>query len=108
MNDLFKKSCKYELYIGLTDLEANKSLLTQEHFKECIQCYCTERKIDYSLSVITGGFSHKNGYIIEDSIQITLFGDDSYRFFEAIEEIKNYINTDKVLVTREFVDTAFI
>lgn len=104
----FTKHCKYELYIGLTDLEKGKSRFTHKQFTEYVKEYCTERKIDYSINRINGGFNHKTGYIVEASILITLLGDDSSRFLEAIEDIKELINTDTILVTREYVDLAFV
>lgn len=108
MKSDFTNHCKYELYIGLTDLEINESRINQEQFMGYVKEYCTEHKIDYSLNRISGGYNHKTGYIVEDSIVITLLGDESARFLNAIEDIKELVNTDTILVTREYVDMAFI
>lgn len=108
MRNDFTTHCKYELYIGLTDLETNKNRISQEQFMAYMKEYCSEQKIDFSINRISGGYNHKNGYITEDSILITLLGDDSARFLEVIEDIKKLVNTDTILVTREYVDLAFV
>ncbi len=104
----FIKNCKYELYIGLTDMDINKSRINYEEFMGYLEEYCTEHKIAFSVNRINGGYNHKTGYLIEDSLVITLLGDDSARFLNAIEDIKKLINTDKILLTREYVDVTFV
>ena len=90
-------------------MEISESRFGYEHFLEYVKEYCTKQKIDFSINRINGGYNHsKTGYIIEDSVVITLLGDDSTRFLNSIKDIKEYINTDTILVTREYLDEVFL
>lgn len=100
--------CRYEVYIGLSDQITLTEKVHSTEFKEYIFKYCSENKIDFSMREIKGGYNHNNGYTIENSVVITLIGEESARFLDIIDTIKQYLNTDTVLVTREYLEAVFI
>lgn len=98
---------KYDIYIGLKDKESYEEYFDIEEFKDILTKYCTNKKIAFSLTPLKGGYSHNKGYVTENSIRIELIGAD----YEEVKHLglflKEKVNTDTIMVTKEETEVEY-
>lgn len=103
----FNKKIKYDIYIGLKDKETYSEYLTTNDFKEVVDHYCNENKIAFSLSTLRGGYKHNKGYVTENSLRVELIGADYEEVKKMALWLKERINTDTVMITKEEIDATY-
>lgn len=103
----FNKQIKYDIYIGLKDKETYSEYLTTSDFKQVLDKYCSDHKIAFSLTTLRGGYAHNRGYVTENSLKVELIGAD----YEIVQKmalwLKQKINTDTVMITKEEIDATY-
>ncbi len=92
---------KYEIYIGLKDQDTYEEFLTAEHFSEILTEQCKRDEIGFSMTRQLGGYTHKNGFVTETSLRITLFGIEKDEIVRLGETLKKIVNTDTIMITSE-------
>lgn len=92
---------KYELYIGLKDKETLDEIFAAEDFAKILSRQCTNKQIGFSMTAQLGGYSHNKGYVTETSLRITMFGIKEKEVYELGEKLKELINTDTIMITKE-------
>lgn len=101
------KGYKFEIYIGLKDKETYEEIFNEEIFASILSRICLNRKIAFSLTNQLGGFAHNKGYTTETSLKITLIGSTEEIANELGETLKELINTDTILITKEEIEYYF-
>lgn len=108
IDNSFAQNIKYSIYIGLKDKQTYDEYLNIDDFKEILNKYCTNNKIAFSLTVLRGGYTHNLGYVTENSLKIELIGANSDEVKKMALWLKERINTDTVMITKEDIDTAYL
>ena len=102
-----RKSVKYDIYVGLIDQDDYTELISVNSFTDMLTAYCTENRAAFSLSVLKGGYAHNKGYVIENSLKVELIGAD-YDFVKSTAQwLKEKVNTDTVMITKEDIFIQF-
>lgn len=104
----FESKEKYDIYIGLKDKETYTEYLTTSDFKRVLENYCGENKIAFSLITLRGGYKHNKGYVTENSLRVELVGADYQIAKKMAVWLKEKINTDTVMITKENVEAVYI
>ena len=98
---------KYEIYIGLNNQQLEKEVLSVDDFAQILSGICTKEKIGFSLTSQLGGYSHNQGFIIETSLRITLFGITEKEVNQLGDSLKKIVNTDTIMITSEDCSFSF-
>lgn len=98
---------KYEIYVGLKDKETYTEIFDPEIFAQVVAKICHRKNIGFSLTTQLGGYSHNKGYVTETSLRVTLVGVNENEVKEIGEFLKELINTDTILYTKEECDFIF-
>ena len=106
--EMFNKSAKYEIFVGLKDKDSYQEYFSVNDFKDILTEICTEEQIGFSLLTQLGGYSHNKGYTTESSLRVVLVGIDEDEAVRLGEKLKEVINTDTILITKTEVDTCFL
>lgn len=99
---------KYEIYIGLKDKETLSEKYTIDDFAKFLSAQCTNKQIGFSLTTQLGGYSHDKGYTTETSLRVTLLGLQEEEVIEIGKALKETINTDTIMITKENCNCAFM
>ena len=103
-----KRVEKYSIYIGLLDMDSYEEIITVDKFRQILEEYCKNKKIAFSLSLLRGGYSHGKGYATENSLLIELIGIDHDSAERMALSLKKKVNTDSVMVTREYIESVIV
>ena len=98
---------KYEIYIGLKDKDTYEEIFDPEIFAGVLAKICHKKEIGFSLTTQLGGYTHNKGYVTETSLRITLVGINEKEVYEIAEYLKDLINTDTILITKENCEYLF-
>ena len=92
---------KYEIYVGLNDKDTGKEKLTSDDFARILSEICANRKIGFTMSTQFGGYAHNQGYVVENSLKVTLLNIEEEQVEEIGRILKERINTDTIMITSE-------
>lgn len=98
---------KYEIYVGLKDQETYEEIFDPEIFAKVLAKKCHNKEIGFSLTTQLGGYTHNKGYVTETSLRVTLIGVNEEEVNELGAYLKELINTDTILVTKEECEYLF-
>lgn len=98
---------KYEIYIGLKDKDTYEEIFDEKTFATVLGKICTNHKIAFSLTTQVGGYAHNKGYVTETSLRITLIGIDKEELKKLALALKELVNTDTLLITREDIEFIY-
>lgn len=101
------KGTKYEIYVGLKDQDTYEEIFDPEIFTKVLAKVCHKKEIGFSLTTQLGGYTHNKGYVTETSLRITLIGINEKEVHELGEYLKELINTDTILITKEDCEYLF-
>lgn len=104
----FTKKCCYEIFIGMKDKDTYTESPEKRDYVQKVSKFFEENKIDYTLSLQTGGYSHNKGYVIETSICVQLLNLEEETIIDIAKKLKELVNTDTVMITKAYLDTTFI
>jgi len=104
----FIKGDSYNIYIGLKDQDTYEELISTDDFLKLLVNECNNNKVGFSLCTQKGGYEHNKGYTIETSLKINLIGASFDEVERIAKNMKKYINTDTILITKEEVEYQFI
>ena len=101
---------KITYYIGCNDKDTLKQELSDEFFISVFD----EVFKDYTLSQTQGRFTNKDGVkTFEKSFVVTLITNNKYEnniinIAEKVELLKNKLNQESILVTKELIQASFM
>ena len=96
-----QKTIKYDIYVGLKDKDTYEEYITLDDFKEILDRYCFTNNVAFSLVVLRGGYTHNKGYVIENSLKVELINAEYEIVLDLAKWLKEKINTDTVMITKE-------
>lgn len=98
---------KYEIYVGLKDKDTYKEIFDPDIFASVLSKKCHKKQIGFSLTTQLGGYTHNKGYVTETSLRVTLVGVNEDEVKELGDYLKELINTDTILITKEECEYIF-
>ena len=101
------KGVKYEIFIGLKDQDTYEEIFDPETFAKVLAKKCHNKQIGFSLTTQLGGYTHNKGYVTETSLRITLIGINETEVNDLASYLKELINTDTILISKEPCEYIF-
>lgn len=103
-----KKESVYNIYFGLID-KNNKLVIEYDSFKIFISEVLKELKVNYLISLNTGGYLKRNEkYITENIVKLTIFDVDIDVINKIGIIIKDKLNQECVIITKYVLDYEII
>ncbi len=103
-----KKESVYNIYFGLMD-KNNNLVIDFDSFKLFISEVLKELKVNYLISLNTGGYlKNDESYIIENIVKLTVFDVDAGTINKIGLTIKNKLNQECVIITKCVLDYEII
>ena len=99
---------KYEIYIGLKDQDTYEEIFSPSDFAKVLAGICSNKRIAFSLTTQLGGYTHNKGYVTETSLRITLVGISKEEVYKLSTYLKELINTDTIMITKEKCDYDYV
>jgi len=92
---------EYAIYIGCKDSQTKKEVISSRELRILVSLYFESKQIGFSMQEITGGYLMENGEsILENSLCITIIGDQGLDIMELANGISMYMNQECLLVTK--------
>ena len=99
----------YEIYMGFNDVSTNKEIVTPGEVIEIIEKYVSKKEQGFSIIRTRGAYSHLVGTMtFENSLLIELIGIDHDSAERMALLLKKKVNTDSVMVTREYIESVIV
>lgn len=100
----------YDIFVGLSDKDTHKQMMSTEKIIEIIDEVCFRRNVGFSMTTSKGGYIHDNGtYVFEESIQLSIIGITKEMALEIAKTLKKMLNQECVVVNvYNSVDTYII
>lgn len=95
------KADKYDIYIGLKDKDTYEEYISINEFKNILDKYCRSNNVAFSLVTLRGGYEHSKGYVVENSLKVELINAPYDTVLDLAKWLKEKINTDTVMITKE-------
>ena len=100
---------QYDILIGLKDKDTFEQLLSTGKFIEIVSNICEQNRVGFSIKKMNGGYITKNGkYIKENSLNLTLNGITEIQAIKIAQSLKELLNQECILVTKNEVNTFIV
>lgn len=100
---------RYNIFIGLKDKDTKEQKMSKEAFIELINKICKNENVEFSVITMNGGYIHYSGdYILENSLQLSLGGISEEKALGIANSLKQLLNQECVIITREIVNTYIL
>lgn len=102
-----QKTIKYDIYVGLKDKGTYEEYVTISDFKELLDTFCLTNNVAFSLVILRGGYAHNMGYVVENSLKVELINAPYETVLDLAKWLKQKINTDTVMITKEDIEIEY-
>lgn len=103
-----KKENIFNIYFGLID-KNNNLIIDYDSFKKFINNILKEYKINYLISLNTGGYLKSDkSYITENIVKLTIFNENINIINKIGLIIKEKLNQECVIITKSILDYEVI
>lgn len=95
--------------IGLNDVESKLEEVNRDDLIELIEHVFITYKINFSLSLMDGGYSYNNDkFICENSVNITCITNTTEGMDEFVDNLKMLLNQESILVTKKQLEVEYV
>ena len=99
----------YNIYIGLKDKDILEQKLPTPEFVRLVSGICVNKRVEFSIKNMNGGYiTNKGDYILEESLQLTMGGITQSQAIEIAKTLKEILNQECIIVTKEVIKTFLI
>lgn len=101
---------KYNIYIGLNDKDSKKQEISIERAREEVIKILNNNNINgLTMYVVDGVFKHENGEVVhEKSLKVELLEVREDEIIKSINELKEALNQESILLEKEEKEIDFI
>lgn len=104
----FLKKTKYDIFIGLNDMQTFKEELSTEEIMRHILNYFEREGVDFSMSFLDGAYQYENReFVSEKSLALNLIGADEAFVHRIGRALKTLLNQENVLISKSEVEVMF-
>ena len=101
---------KYNIYIGLNDKDSKRQEITTRRAREEVIKILNNNNINgLTMYVVDGVFKHENGEVVhEKSLKVELLEVREDEIIKSINELKEALNQESILLEKEEKEIDFI
>ena len=94
-------SVEYQIFIGCRDPQLAEEIFSKKEMTDLISAYFERIQMDFSLSVIKGGYYYENGWFdTENTLCISIIGDAEMEILRIAGAISMFLNQECSLVVK--------
>ena len=92
---------EYQILIGCKDPQLSEEIFDEKELTDMIFAYFERIQMNFSLSVIEGGYRYGNGwYATENTLCISIIGDAETKIIRIAKTLSMFLNQECALVVK--------
>ena len=96
-----KETTEFEIYIGCNDSQMQDEIVSREELEDIVVSFFERNNIDFSLVQTKGGYLYEDrGYVLEDSLCISIIGDSDLDILGLARSLAMYMNQETAMVIK--------
>lgn len=96
-----EESFEYQIYIGCRDPQSREVLISERELKDTVSRFFEKKQLDFSLLSVRGGYLYEDGwYDTEDSLCISIIGNQGLDIIRIARNLSDYMNQMCFLIVR--------
>ena len=103
-----KNTIEYQIFIGCTDSQLKREIITIEELIKKVANYFTRKKIDFSILRANGGYLDKNNWFTtENSLYINIIGPSNLDIIKLTKSLSMFMNQEYSLIIKNNLKIEF-
>ena len=107
-NSKEKNTIEYQIFIGCTDSQLKREVISIEELIEKITFYFKRKKINFSILRANGGYLDKtNWFATENSLYIDIVGPSNLDIIKLTKSLSMFMNQERSLIIKNSLNIKF-
>lgn len=105
----FLKKTKYEIFIGLNDMQSFKEELTCDEIMEFVVKFFEREKVGFSVSFLNGAYQYENReFVSERTLALNMIDADESFVRRVGGALKMLLNQENIIISKSELEVVYV